>query len=163
MSSGTEEAPLSAEICDPGWLCLCCCTSGRTAFSYCGPKATALTAWSPWGDRQQAAFVFSHSTPGRWPLFPPEDCTLGPANVPRGSGRKQLLYYCTALQGGNHFFQVRTESLTYHSTQTPGSPPPKVCERAASPSQKKALQLEIISLSVSVQGLSLVQIWSYTS
>ena len=115
MCSGTREAPLSAAICGPGWLCLCRCTSGRTAFSYCG--LSRCPRHEPLGWRTQAGFVFSHSTTGRWPPFPPADCILNPATVPGSGGCRQVLYYHAAFQGGNHFFQLWTEPLTYHCTQ----------------------------------------------
>ena len=162
MHSGTGEAPLSGRICGPGWLCLCHHTTGRTDFSSCGPRAAALPA-SPWGGGRwtQAGFVFSHSTPGRQLPLPPADCTLSPATEPRGGGHRQILYY-RAAPGREPLFQLQTEPLTYHHTQA-GSPPPQVCEEGAGSSLKKAPQLEIRSLSVSVQGLYPVQIWSYNS
>ena len=139
-------------------MVLCHRTSGRTAFSYC------RLSCPPRRCRQtQAGFVFSHSTPGRRLPFPNADCTLCPGTEPRDGGHRQVLYYRAAIQGGSHFFQLWTEPLTYHGTQAPGSPPPQVCKQEASPSPKKAPQLEIESLSVSVRGLSPVQIESCTS
>ena len=72
--------------------------------------------------------------------LPPGDCALGPATVPGGGGHRQVLSYRTALQGGIHFLQLRTEPQTHNRTQAwlPSSSP------------KKALQLEMGSLSVSV-------------
>ena len=77
-------------------LALCHRISGRTTFSYCRLRAAAFTG-NPPGWRTQAAFVFSHSIPGRWPPFPLVDRMLGPATVPRGGGRRQVLYYHTTL------------------------------------------------------------------
>ena len=66
-----------------------------------------------------------------------------------------------ALQGGDQFLRDCTPDLP----PNPGVAPllPRYTKRAASPSQKKVLQLEMGSLSVPVQGFSLVQIQSYVS
>uniref|UniRef100_A0ABI7Z3Q6 WD repeat domain 41 n=1 Tax=Felis catus TaxID=9685 RepID=A0ABI7Z3Q6_FELCA len=41
-----------------------------------------------------------------------------------GGGCRQVLYYCAALQGGNHFLQGTTEPLTTTAPRA-GSPPPQ--------------------------------------
>ena len=47
-----------------------------------------------------------------------------PSRCARCGGHRQVTYYRTALQGGNHFLQLQTEPLTYHCTQAwlPSSP-----------------------------------------
>ena len=70
--------------------------------------------------------------------------------MPGGGGRRQVLYYRAALQGGSHFLQLRTETLTYTRTQA-WLPSPQVLEKGAGPSPKKAPQLEMGCLSVSVE------------
>ena len=162
MCSGAGEAPLHSEICVPGWLCLYLWLHYR--------EDQLLLLWTerrcpchkPSGCQMQAGFIFSHSTPGKWPPCPPADCTLGPVTAPGGGGRRQILCYHAALQGGNHFLQLLTEPLTYNCTWAwlPSSPGGRTGSQTQS---KEAPQLEIGSLSVSVRGLSPVQLWSCTS
>ena len=81
VSFGPGEAPLSVLICGPCRLCLCRRTSGRTDL-YC--ELSCCPHHEPPGWQTQAGFVFSHSTPGKWPPYPPVDCALGPVTAPRG-------------------------------------------------------------------------------
>ena len=96
-------------ICGPGWLCLCRYTSGRTAFSYC------RLSCHPCGCGQtQAGFVFSHSTPGRWP--PPSTLDYATANLttsPQGGRCRQVLSFPTALQGDGCLSLLKTAPLAH--------------------------------------------------
>ena len=117
-------------------------------------SVAALTV-SPQGGRCRQALSFPTALQGDSCLFLLQTAPLAQPLCPRGGGCRQVLYYHAALQGGNHFLQLWTE-LWPTTTSRAGSPPPQVHEQGASPSRKKALQLEIRSLSVSilVRGLS---------
>ena len=55
-----------------------------------------------------------------------------------GGGRRRQAMSCpNALQGGGRFLLLQTVPLTYHCTQAPGSPPPRVPEQGAGPSPRK--------------------------
>ena len=72
--------------------------------------------------------------------------------------------FCTVAQPSREGTTFSSWGLNLRPTAPrAGSPPPQVCEEGAGSSLKKAPQLEIRSLSVSVQGLYPVQIWSYNS
>ena len=92
-----------------GFVCATA-TSGRTTFSYC--------AHSHCPHHEPPGL---HSTSGKRRPFPPADCALSLATVPRGGRRRQILYYRAALQEGNHFLQLRAEPLTRIQAWLPSS------------------------------------------
>ena len=116
----------------------------------------------PLGWWMQAGFVFSHSYSRETAALSSCRLSLWPSHCTWGWQTQAGSVLSCSHPGREPLLQLRTEPLTYHRTRA-GSPPPQEPEKGAGPSPKKAPQLEIGSLSVSVRGLSLVQLQSCTS
>ena len=113
MQSGTGEAPLSAAICGPSWLCAVALQGGLPSPTEDGAAAFAK---SPWGGSRSQALSFLTALQGDGCLFLLQTVPLAQPLCPGWQMQPGSMLWCSP-PGREPLLQLKTEPLTYHRTQ----------------------------------------------